>query len=81
MEAFYMKAIGNVLKVLAALAAIAGMVYVIVTYGDRIVAWTKKMVSKYCCFCDAPAEVCSEETPEAEVPADAVAAEDFEPNE
>lgn len=34
-------------KVLTALAAIAGAVYVIATYGDKIVAWAKKILG--CC--------------------------------
>ena len=37
-----MKVFGNILKVLVALAAIAGLVYVVATYGDKIVAWAKK---------------------------------------
>ena len=31
------------LKILSALAAIAGIVYVVATYGDQIVAWAKKL--------------------------------------
>lgn len=38
------------LKVLAALAAIAGAVYVVATYGDKIVAWAKKLLN-CCCNC------------------------------
>lgn len=39
----------TVLKVLAALAAVAGVVFVIATYGDKIVAWAKKLVGKCPC--------------------------------
>ena len=39
---------------LAALAAIAGVVFVIATYGDKIVAWAKKLLGK--CECRSPAE-------------------------
>ena len=40
----------TVLKILTALAAIAGTVYVIATYGDKIVEWAKKiMASCPCC--------------------------------
>ena len=40
----------TVFKLLTALAAIAGAVYVIATYGDKIVAWAKKvLVSCPCC--------------------------------
>ena len=36
------------LKVLAALAAVAGVVYVIATYGEKIVAWARKVLSTVC---------------------------------
>ena len=39
----------TVLKVLTALAAIAGTVYVIATYGDKIVAWAKKILAACPC--------------------------------
>lgn len=39
----------TVLKVLTALAAIAGIVYVIATYGDKIVAWAKKIMAACPC--------------------------------
>ena len=32
------------LKVLSALAAVAGVVYVVATYGDKIVAWAKNIL-------------------------------------
>ena len=41
-----MKVWETILKVVAALAAAAGIIYVIVTYGDKIVAWFKRMFSK-----------------------------------
>ena len=34
------------LKILSALAAIAGIVYVVATYGDQIVAWCKRLLEK-----------------------------------
>lgn len=40
-----MKNLGVVLKILAALVAIAGMVYVIVTYGDKIAEGVKSAVA------------------------------------
>lgn len=46
-----MKVFGKILKVLAALAAIAGAVYVIATYGDKIVAWAKDLLAKFGCDC------------------------------
>ena len=52
-----------VLKILTALAAIAGTVYVIATYGDKIVAWAKDIMascpccSKTCeCACEGEGE-------------------------
>ena len=46
-----MKALNTIMKILAALAAIAGAVYVIATYGDKIVAWAKKLLGIDCCKC------------------------------
>ena len=40
-----MKVLGNILKVVAALAAVAGVVYVVATYGEQIVAWCKKVLA------------------------------------
>lgn len=44
-----MKAVKIVLEIIAALAAVAGIVYVIATYGDKIVAWAKKLLNGKCC--------------------------------
>ena len=46
-----MKTINAVLKLLSALAVIAGTVYLIATYGDKIVAWAKSMMAKCPCCC------------------------------
>lgn len=74
-----MKVLGNVLKVLAALAAIAGVVYVIATYGDKIVAWAKKLLDRTCC-CDCVCEADPQEVPAEEPAEEVVQAEetDFE---
>lgn len=40
-----MKVITNIVKVLVALAAVAGAVYAIATYGDKLVAWAKKLLN------------------------------------
>ena len=45
-------------KILAAVAAIAGDVYLIATYGDAIVAWAKKCLG--CCCCDEECECCED---------------------
>lgn len=46
MEVPPMKAFWTVMKVLAILAAIAGVIYVIATYGDKMVAWARKVLKR-----------------------------------
>ena len=41
-----------VIKILTALAAVAGLIYVIATYGDKIVAWAKKLLAQCPCKCN-----------------------------
>ena len=48
----------TVMKILTALAAIAGIIYIIATYGDKIVAWAKKMLES--CPCKCKVEDCCE---------------------
>lgn len=55
-----MKAFTIIMKVLAAAAAVVGAVYVAATYGDKIVAWAKKLLP--CC----PACEETEEAPAVE---------------
>ena len=57
MEESFMK---TALKILTALAAVAGAVYVVATYGDKIVAWAKKILAA--CPCNCTCEV-TEEAP------------------
>ena len=40
-----MKVVNTLVKVLTALAAVAGAIYVIATYGEQIVAWCKKTLA------------------------------------
>ena len=42
----------TVAKILTALAAVAGAVYLIATYGDKIVAWAKELLAKCPCKCN-----------------------------
>lgn len=71
-----MKAVSIILKIVVALAAIAGIVYVAATYGDRIVAWCKKLIDNKCClFCNCDCD-CTCEDVEEEIPT--VAETDFE---
>ena len=41
-----MKALNTIVKIMTALAAVAGIVYIIATYGEQIVAWCKKVLAK-----------------------------------
>ena len=83
-----MKAMNTIIKILTALATIAGIVYIVATYGEQIVAWCKKTLESLpkCPKCeeaeDADIEVeITVEEPAEEVPAEeAPAAEaDFAP--
>ena len=65
-----MKVWRTILSIVATLAAVAGIVYIVAKYGDQIVAWAKELMSKFCCCKKASFE----ETVEAE--ADAAAAEE-----
>ena len=69
-----MKTVNTIVKILADLAAITGVVYVIATYGDKIVAWAKKMLANCPCKCDV--EDCADCECEAECPCQEPAAEE-----
>ena len=45
-----MKVFSAVVKILVALAAIAGAAYLLATYGEKLVAWAKKV----CPCCEEP---------------------------
>lgn len=53
-----MKAFNVILKIVAALAAIAGIVYIVATYGDKITAWAKSLLNRYCCCCECDCGDC-----------------------
>ena len=57
-----MKAMNTIVKILTALATVAGIVYIVATYGEQIVAWAKKMLNA---LPKCPA--CEEAEPEVEV--------------
>lgn len=68
-----MKTLNAILKVLTALATIASIVYLIAVYGDKIVAWAKRIIG--CCPWDEGMEeeeapAAAEEAPAAEAPAE-----------
>ena len=80
-----MKAMNTIIKILTALATIAGIVYIVATYGEQIVAWCKKTLESLpkCPKCEEaedadieveitveePAEEAAEEVAAEEVPA------------
>ncbi len=52
MEVDPMKTAKFIAKLVVALAAVAGAVYVVATYGEQIVAWCKKVLASLpCCNC------------------------------
>jgi hypothetical protein len=73
----------NIVKILTALAAVAGAIYIVATYGEQIVAWCKKTLENLpkCPKCeeaeDADIEVeITVEEPAEEVPAEEAPAEE-----
>ena len=68
----------NLAKILTALAAVAGVVYMIATYGEQIVAWAKKVLNMLpkCPSCEEVVEAeVTEEEAAAETAEEAVAEE------
>lgn len=71
-----MKVFSTIMKILAAVAAVVGIVYVAATYGDKIVAWAKNLLCRCQCGCcgdeccceptDAEADALTEEEAAAE---------------
>ena len=78
-----MKTTKIIANILVTLAAIAGAVYVIATYGEQIAAWCKKLLASLPCCCnDVEVEFAAEDEAEAvveeaaeEAPAEEVAEE------
>ena len=58
-----MKIVSAVAKVLAALTAVVGAIYLLATYGEQIVAWCKKVMANLptCPCCDEAEEPVVEE--------------------
>ena len=69
----------NLIKILTALATIAGVIYIIATYGEQIVAWCKKIWNALpkcpCCEQAETVEEFAEEAAEAEAAEEVVAEE------
>lgn len=74
-----MKTFNTVMKFLAVLAAVAGAIYVIAAFGDKIVAWAKRVIG--CCPWDEGMEETEEPKAAEETPAEeaAPAAEEAAP--
>lgn len=66
-----MKTFNTVMKVLAVLAAVAGAIYVIAAFGDKIVAWAKRVIG--CCPWDEGMEETEEPKAAEETPAEEAA--------
>ena len=62
-----MKTLNTICKVLAALATVASVIYLVATYGDKIVAWAKRVIG--CCPWDEGMEEEKPAEQEAEQPA------------
>lgn len=77
-----MKTFNKIMKTLATIAAIIGIVYVIATYGDKIVAWANDLLDRFfdkrTRFFDIEEQMECEEVAE-EAPAEPVAETDVEP--
>ena len=90
-----MKTFNLIVKLVTALTAVAGAIYLIATYGDQIIAWAKKMLDAMpkCPVQDeaveeeaveeeaSAAEEAAEEVPAEEVPAEEVPVEENAPVE
>lgn len=60
-----MKTAKIIAKIVVALAAVAGVVYVVATYGNQIVAWCKKILASLpCAKEEAACEACEAEAAE-----------------
>ena len=63
-----MKTVNTIVKIVTALAAIAGAIYLIATYGDKIVAWAKKLLDSCPCKCTCDIEDCADCDCQADCP-------------
>lgn len=63
-----MKTVNTIIKIVTALAAVAGVIYLIATYGDKIVAWAKKLLDSCPCKCNCDIEDCADCDCQADCP-------------
>ena len=73
-----MKTVNTIIKIVTALAAIAGAIYLIATYGDKIVAWAKKLLDSCPCKCTCDIEDCADCDCQADCPCADADDEDIE---
>lgn len=84
LEGYDMKTLNTLIKILTALAAVAGAIYIVATYGEQIVAWAKRLLASLpkcpCCEEDTPIPSApAAEEPEAAVPEEEAAVEEPAP--
>lgn len=53
-----MKTATLILKILAGVATIVGIVYLVATYGDKVVAWFKRLLGNCTCGCECDCDEC-----------------------
>lgn len=71
-----MKNWSALIKILCLIAAIAGIIYVIAAYGDKIVAFARRLLGRdYNCLCDSDDYDCFDDLDDAD---DSAADADFE---
>ena len=63
-----MKTVNTIIKIVTALAAVAGAIYLIATYGDKIVAWAKNLLDSCPCKCNCDIEDCADCDCQADCP-------------
>ena len=68
MEDETMKTVGIILKILAALIVVAGITFVVIKYGNTIVAWAKNLLNRclHRCSCDCDCDCCAESADDAD---------------
>jgi hypothetical protein len=74
-----MKVFSVIAKILAVLSAVIGAIYVLATYGDKIVAWARSFLNRFfdkrTCFFDIDEQMETDEIVEEAAPVAEAAAE------
>lgn len=53
-----MKTATLILKILAGVATVVGVVFLVATYGDKVVAWFKRLLGNCTCECECDCDEC-----------------------